>query len=198
MKRGITFQLFALIFALFAFALSLFNVITSMKAQKVYACEPTVIYHEDGHPAPVYDEFPDEGERIAEAVISSIGTADEVECVGFDATKVMKIITAEAGHDEELCRACTQALQNACISLGNKFPADHVAELYQYAAPATWVSEEAFSAVCDIFIRGQSYDAIEGATLFYNPMFGISDFHEGQQFITEINGVKFYEEVSKP
>lgn len=129
-------------------------------------------------------------------VEQSIGTPAELECVGYNITKVMQVITAEAGNDEELCRACTQALANATQQLGGRCTPDQVVELYRYAYPVDWISDEAYEAVVDVFLRGETYEEILGATLFYNPLFGVSDYHEQQNFIVEINGVRFYEEVA--
>ena len=46
-----------------------------------------------------YLEDPNESEKIAAAVIATIGTDREVECFGYNATYVLKMLTAECGDD---------------------------------------------------------------------------------------------------
>ena len=155
------------------------------------------ICHMEGKAPPVYPEDPNESELIAQACIASIGTDREIETIGYNMTYVMQVITAEAGTDKEMCLGCAQALFNTYIKLNSHYNPEEVCEKYQYTQPADWISDEARYACEQIFIYGNMYDAVDDATIFYNPSYGWSAYHESQEFVCEINGVNFYREVTK-
>lgn len=158
------------------------------------------IYHEDGQDPPTYKrptewvEEPNESVMIAIACASAVGTESEVEVIGYNMTYVMQVITAEGGTDREMCLACAQALFNTCVKLQSKYNPEEVCEKYQYTQPASFISDEARYACEQIFLYGNMYDKIEDATIFYNPKYGWSTYHESQEFVCEINGVNFYRE----
>lgn len=139
-------------------------------------------------------EQPDEAEKVAEAVIGTIGTEREKECFGYNATYVMQVITAECGHDEELCKAVCQAIKNTSRKYG-KYTPEEICKLYRYAEPSNFITDEARNSFVSAFVYGEVYSAIEDATLFYNPLYGVSKYHESNEFVTEVNGVRFYREA---
>lgn len=158
----------------------------------------TIIYHEEGQPNPTeWVEEPNESEMIAIACASAVGTENEVEVIGYNMTYVMQVITAEGGTDQDMCLACTQALFNTCVKLQAKYNPEEVCEKYQYTQPASFISDEARYACEQIFLYGNMYDKVEDATIFYNPSYGWSAYHESQELVCEINGVNFYREVTK-
>lgn len=154
------------------------------------------IYYEEGKDPPVYPEDPNESELIAQACIASIGTNREIETIGYNMTYVMKVITAEGGTDQEVCLGCAQSLYNTYIKLNSYYTPEEILEEYQYTKPEDWISDEARYACEQIFIYGNMYDKVEDATVFYNPSYGWSSYHESQEFICEINGVNFYREIN--
>lgn len=163
----------------------------------------TIIYQEEGQDLPTHKkptewvEEPNESVMIAIACASAVGTESEVEVIGYSMTYVMQVITAEGGTDEEMCLACAQALFNTCVKLQAKYNPEEVCEKYQYTQPAEWISDEARYACEQIFLYGNMYDKVEDATIFYNPSYGWSAYHESQELVCEINGVNFYREVTK-
>lgn len=153
--------------------------------------ERTILYIE-GRPL----EDADEAERSAEAVISAIGTEKEHETFGYDVTRVLQIITAEAGNDADQCRGITQALFNACARHRNRYTPEQMCVEYQYTSPADWVSDAALNAFCEVFVYGETFTDIGNATVFYNPRIaGHSPYHEGQIYVCSIGDVKYFEEV---
>lgn len=163
----------------------------------------TVIYQEEGQDLPTHKkptewvEEPNESEMIAIACANTVGTESEVDVIGYNMTYVMQVITAEGGTDREVCLACAQALFNTCVKLQAKYNPEEVCEKYQYTQPADFISDEARYACEQIFLYGNMYDKVEDATIFYNPSYGWSAYHESQEFVCEINGVNFYREVTK-
>ena len=180
---------------------------TFLKAKPHDDRQSITIYYEEGKDAPVSGvhnkapdeplEAPSEAELIALACVESIGTETELETIGYNMTYVMQVITAEGGTDQDMCLACAQALFNTCVKLQAKYNPEEVCEKYQYTQPASFISDEARYACEQIFLYGNIYEKVEDATIFYNPKYGWSAYHESQEFVCEINGVNFYREVTK-
>lgn len=157
------------------------------------------IYYEEGKDPPPYnrrDAYEEMKEAYESKLISSIGTNREIETIGYNITYVMKVITAEGGTDQEVCLGCAQSLYNTYIKLNSYYTPEKILEEYQYTQPEDWISDEARYACEQIFIYGNMYDKVEDATVFYNPSYGWSSYHESQEFVCEINGVKFYREIN--
>lgn len=163
------------------------------------------VYYEEGREPPTYGvaykadeplEDPNESELIAQACIDTIGTEKEIETIGYNMSYVMKVITAEGGTDQDMCFACAQALFNAYIKHQAKYNPEEMCRKYQYTQPAEWISDEARYACEQIFLYGNMYDKVEDATVFYNPSYGWSAYHESQELVCEINGVNFYRETN--
>ena len=142
----------------------------------------------------VFDES--ENKMIESAVIDSIGTDREKEVVGYDFDKLCRIITTEGGEDYAVCYGVAQACYNTHKKLGGKLDPVEICEKYQYAHPAIYTSNAAREACINVFIKFDFCEDVGESTIFYNPMFGWSDYHEGQVFVTEINGVRFFEETT--
>lgn len=134
---------------------------------------------------------------IGVAVIRLPEDAGETEDIqaAYDYDEVCRIITAEAGHDRELCYAVAQCLWNACSLNDWRTTPLETARMYQYAKPTAWASEEAVEAVAAIFDGGERYETVGGATLFYAPQYTDSAYHESNLLIAEIHGVRFFEEA---
>jgi hypothetical protein len=113
----------------------------------------------------------------------------------YDYDEVCRIITAEAGHDRELCYAVAQCLYNACALNDWRTTPLETARMYQYAPPTCWASDEAVEAVVAIFDAGERYDPVGNATLFYNPLYCDSEYHESNLLTCELHGVRFFEEA---
>lgn len=157
------------------------------------------IYHEEGKDPPPYNRrgaYEEMKEAYESKLISSIGTNREIETIGYNMTYVMKVITAEGGTDQEVCLGCAQSLYNTYIKLNSYYTPEKILEEYQYTQPEDWISDEARYACEQIFIYGNMYDKVEDATVFYNPSYGWSSYHESQEFVCEINGVNFYREIN--
>lgn len=157
--------------------------------------ERTILVIEGGSHKEAYED-PDEAEKSAEAVIATIGTDRELETFGYDVTKVLQIVTAEAGNDADQCRGIVQAIFNVCNRHRNRYTPEDVCREYQYTAPAGWVSDAALNAFCEVFVYGETFTDIGNATVFYNPQIaGQSEYHEGQIYVCSIGDVKYFEEV---
>lgn len=170
-------------------------VLTGFSAKEPEREERTILVIEGGPHEEAY-EAPDEVEKSAEAVIAAIGTDREFETFGYDVTRVLQIVTAEAGNDADQCRGIVQALFNACNRHRNRYTPEDVCREYQYTTPASWVSDAALNAFCEVFVYGETFTDIGNATVFYNPQIaGHSEYHEGQIYVCSIGDVKYFEEV---
>ena len=113
--------------------------------------------------------------------------------VGYDYDYVCRVVMAEAGgHSEELQLAICQAIVNRC-----KKTLENPEEVCKgcYTSPAEKASDSVLNACERVFLLGEEYCGIGNADLMYNPdIAGHSEFHEGQTYITTIDGVKFFEE----
>ena len=130
--------------------------------------------------------------------ISGIELPEEAEetsdGIGYDFELMCSVITAEGGTDKEVCLAVAQCLLNTCEKHGWRYDPTEMMEMYQYATPADWVSDEARDACVEVFLNGGTYSAVGDATLFYAPRYCDSEWHEQQDFVCEINGVRFFKE----
>ena len=117
----------------------------------------------------------------------------EVVQVGYDFDMVCRVVTAEAGTDRDLCMAVAQCLFNSCCREEWKYPPTQILEQYGYTEPADWISETAREACQAIFEKGEKYYPVQNAEYFYAPQYVSSEWHESQEFITEIGGVRFFE-----
>lgn len=159
--------------------------------------ERTILVIEGGPHKEAYED-PDEAEKSADAVIAAIGTDREFETFGYDVTKVLQIVTAEAGNDVDQCHGIVQALFNACNRHRSRYKPEDVCREYRYTTPANWVSEAALNAFCEVFVYGEMFADIGNATVFYNPQIaGHSEYHEGQIYVCSIGDVKYFEEARK-
>ena len=113
--------------------------------------------------------------------------------VGYDYDYVCRVVMAEAGgHSEELQLAICQAIVNRC-----KKTLENPEEVCKgcYTSPAEKASDSVLNACERVFLIGEEYYGIGNADLMYNPdIAGHSEFHEGQTYVTTIDGVKFFEE----
>lgn len=115
--------------------------------------------------------------------------------VGYDYDYVCRVVMAESGgHSEELQLAICQAIINRC-----KKTLENPEEVCRgcYTTPAEKASDGVLNACERVFLLGEEYYGIGNADLMYNPdIAGHSEFHEGQTYVTTIDGVKFFEEGS--
>ena len=113
--------------------------------------------------------------------------------VGYDYGYVCRVVMAEAGgHSEELQLAICQAIVNRC-----KKTLENPEEVCKgcYTSPAEKASDSVLNACERVFLLGEEYYGIGNADFMYNPdIAGHSEFHEGQTYVTTIDGVKFFEE----
>ena len=109
---------------------------------------------------------------------------------------VLRVLTAEAGDDPELCGCVAQCLFNACERDGWVHSVEEVLRQYSYTAPADWISDEARIAWDEVFCSGVTYTDVGNALYFYAPRYCDSPWHESQRFVAEVGGVRFFEEVS--
>ena len=113
--------------------------------------------------------------------------------VGYDYDYVCRVVMAEAGgHSEELQLAICQAIVNRCEKT-----LENPEEVCKgcYTSPAEKASDSVLNACERVFLLGEEYYGIGNADLMYNPdIAGHSEFHEGQTYVTTIDGVKFFEE----
>lgn len=141
-------------------------------------------------------EDPLESYHIAQAVEASIGTPEETQTFGYNATYVMEVLTGEAGSDYEQCLAVSQALFNACTEWGGKFSPEEMCKEYKYTKPAGFITDQARQAFLKVFVYGEMYDGIGDSTIFYNPSIcGYSSYHESQIYVATIHGVKYFQET---
>ena len=110
-------------------------VLTGFSAKEPEREERTILVIEGGPHKEAYED-PDEAEKSAEAVIAAIGTDREFETFGYNVTKVLQIVTAEAGNDADQCRGIVQALFNACNRHRNRYTPEDVCREYQLHHPS--------------------------------------------------------------
>lgn len=160
------------------------------------SASPTVDNDKNTEQDGVYQQV-DETEENTEQNYLQGGDAkeglDKKESFDYDFEVVCKSLTAEAGTDKELCLAVAQCLYNACEKQEWQYTPSEVLSLYQYADGVEWISEQAKDAYEQVFLRGDRYESVKNATLFYAPRYCKSDWHEQQSFVCEINGVRFFE-----
>ena len=114
--------------------------------------------------------------------------------VGYDFELMCRVITAEGGTDREVCMGVAQAPYNACEKHEWLYSPTEMLGKYRYTSPADWVSDEAKDACVEIFLNGNTYDPVGNSTVFYAPKYCDSSWHESQNFVCEINGVRFFSE----
>jgi hypothetical protein len=114
--------------------------------------------------------------------------------LGYEFELMCRVITAEGGTDREVCMGVAQALYNACEKHEWLYSPTEMLGKYRYTSPADWVSDEAKDACVEIFLNGNTYDPVGNATVFYAPKYCDSLWHESQNFICEISGVRFFSE----
>ena len=119
---------------------------------------------------------------------------DTSDGIGYDFELMCRVITAEGGTDREVCMGVAQALYNACEKHEWLYSPTEMLGKYRYTSPADWVSDEAKDACVEIFLNGNTYDPIGNSTVFYAPKYCDSLWHESQNFVCEINGVRFFSE----
>lgn len=108
---------------------------------------------------------------------------------------VLRVLTAEAGDDPVLCGCVAQCLYNACQRDGWMHSVEEILEQYSYTDPADWISESAVRAWDEVFCSGVTYTDVGSALYFYAPAYCESEWHESLQFVAEVSGVRFFEEV---
>jgi len=118
----------------------------------------------------------------------------EDEEANADYEYIVRVITTEGGYDHDICMAVTQCLYNTCEKYDWKYTPAQIIEMYQYAYPSSFISEEALDAYRQIFLEGIVCVGVGEATIFYAPKYCHSAYHESQIFVTEINGVRFFKE----
>ena len=104
-------------------------VLTGFSEKRPKREEHTILVIEGGPHEEAYED-PDEAKKGAEAVIAAIGTDREFETFGYDVTRVLQIVTAEAGNDADQCRGIVQALFNACNRHRNHYTPEDVCREY--------------------------------------------------------------------
>lgn len=117
---------------------------------------------------------------------------DEEENADYE--YIVRVLTTEGGYDYEVCLAVAQCLYNTCEKYDWEYTPAQIIEMYQYAYPSNFISEEALTAYKEIFLDGVVCTEVEDATIFYAHEYCHSAYHESQIFITEINGVRFFKE----
>jgi hypothetical protein len=127
------------------------------------------------------------------------GPETVTECVSTDEENyVLRVLTAEAGHDLRLCYAVAQCLYNSCEKEGWRYTPAEIMRKYKYTSPSSWVSDEARQAYRDVFVYQERVYPLyeEKALYFYAPRYvSGTPWHESQRFVCEINGVRFFGEV---
>lgn len=109
----------------------------------------------------------------------------------YDYEKVMRVVTQEAGDDIDLCLATCQCIMNACNATG--LNPEEVIDTWGYTFPADWISEASATACSQILCSGETYEPVGKANVFYSTWGGFySEWHETQEYITTLNGVRFF------
>lgn len=140
------------------------------------------------------DEKTPESKSNNEVIAITKDGLDRTDFGEYDFDKICRVLTAECGTDKELCFAVAQCLYNACEKHNWEYSPAEVLVLYKYADGVGWSSNEAQEAFLDVFQHGSVCEEVKKATLFYAPQYCVSDWHEQQNFVCEINGVRFFEE----
>lgn len=142
-----------------------------------------------------------ESQKIADAVVESIGTEKEEEVVGYDMEIVARTIYAEAGgNSEELQRAVATCIFNSQKASGWTLSPTEVIEQKQYATSDTY-TEEVMSVCIDVFLNGNLYEPIaeSGAEYFHSLGRGnATDFHDNPcycEWVMYLDGEDFYRSV---
>ena len=169
---------------MFACAMLAFGtVVCKITTTKLKPQECTLKCEIDAHAETAETKYEDINEYLQPAQI----------VVGYDYDYVCRVVMAEAGgHSEELQLAICQAIVNRC-----KKTLENPEEVCKgcYTSPAEKASDSVLDACERVFLLGEEYHGIGNADLMYNPnIAGHSEFHEGQTYVTTIDGVKFFEE----
>lgn len=135
-----------------------------------------------------------ESKNKNEVIVIKKDALDRTDFWRYDFDKICRVLTAECGTDKELCFAVAQCLYNACEKQNWEYSLSEVLVLYKYADEVGWSSNEAQEACLDVFQHGNVCQEVKNATLFYAPQYCVSDWHEQQNFVCEINSVRFFEE----
>lgn len=116
------------------------------------------------------------------------------ELTDEERTVVEQVVMAESGAEPY----CGQMLVAQCIlnaAEREDLRPDEVIEAYRYTSARVEPSESVVKAVSAVFDRGEV--AVDDTPLyFYAPALVSSEFHEGQRFIIEVNGHRFFGEAS--
>lgn len=154
--------------------------------------ESKQVYYEAGGCAFEMLEDPLETYFIEQAIVAEPTPA----AMGYDYDYVCRVVMAETGgeYNEDLTLAVCQAIVNAAVE--NNWTPEEVCINYRYTKPHGNTSDF-IQDICDrVFIQGEIYEASGNAQVFYNPSYCHSSYHESQNLVCEIGGVRFFEMVS--
>ena len=139
-------------------------------------------------------EFIEEFSRQLEKPLPPKKAQAKTQELTYEEAVLLKILTHEAGCDQQLCYYVVQALFNACEKHHWQYSPLGIAFAYQYTCPLEWYSNEALTAYKKIFYESERFPEIGNATIFYAPAYCSSSYHESQIFVYEFHGVRFFEE----
>jgi hypothetical protein len=119
--------------------------------------------------------------------------ADALELSDSQRSEVESVVMAEAGGESiEAQRMIAICILNGCEK--EQVEPSELIELYRYTKRRPEPSESVQEAVEDVFDEGvKDYGSI---LYFYAPAWCGSDWHESQEFVTEIDGIRFFGEAA--
>ena len=107
-------------------------------------------------------------------------------------SEVESVVMAEAGGESiEAQRMIAICILNGCEK--ENVDPDELIELYRYTKKRPEPSESVQEAVQAVFDEGAT--DYGNVLYFYAPALCASDWHEEQEFVTEIDGIRFFGEV---
>jgi hypothetical protein len=118
--------------------------------------------------------------------------ADALTLTDAQRQEVESVVMAEAGGEsQEAQRMIALCILNGCEK--ENVEPDELIELYRYTKRRPEPSESVQEAVQAVFDEGvKDYGNI---LYFYAPGLCVSDWHESQEFVTEIDGIRFFGEA---
>lgn len=117
------------------------------------------------------------------------------ELTSEERTLIEKVVSAESrGEPYEGQVAVAQCILNGCLKEGLR-PAE-VLKKYHYTKARVTPTDSVRKAVAAVFDRGEGVTD-EPIIYFYNPHICVSEFHESQIFVIEIQNHRFFKEGTR-
>lgn len=120
--------------------------------------------------------------------------AHALELTDAQRAEVEQVVMAEAGGESsEAQRMIAICILNGCEK--ENVEPDELIELYRYTKRRPEPSESVCEAVQAVF--GEGVKDYGNILYFYAPSLCVSGWHEEQEFVTEVDGIRFFGEATE-